>query len=83
MKFNFQSLTLARAVTVPRRFEAEKISHSAGWAEEHSAENDGVKIIRTAFDAFHYKTVNRVFADEPSRADGRCYHDINVSLFAF
>ncbi len=73
----------ARAVTIPRRFEAEKVGDSARRAEQHPTEDDGVKIIRRAFDAFHYKTVNRVFADEHCRAESRRDQNIFPCLLAF
>ena len=73
---------LARAVTIPRSFEAEKVGNGARRVEQHSAEDNDVKIIRAAFDAFHHEAVNRVFADKESRAESRRYDNIFPRLLA-
>lgn len=72
-----------RAVSMPRHFEAEKVSDGARRVEQPAAENFDVKIIRVSFDALYNEAVNRVFADEPSRANRRRDHNVNVSLLAF
>ncbi len=80
---NSLGLVLARTVTMPRHFEAEKVSDGARRVEQSAAEHLDVKIIGSAFDALYYKAVNRVFGNEPNCADRRRDYDINVSLLAF
>ncbi len=66
-----------------RRYRELLSGDSARRAEQHTAENNNVKIVYSALDAFHHKTVNGVLGDEHRNSERWCYHDVFVSLFSF